>query len=90
MKIIEVDGGDGCVAPSAETVVDGTYPIARPLFIYVNAAAAEQSSAVEAYVDFYLTDGIEAVTETGYVAIPKKDLDATRGRWLARETGSAF
>jgi hypothetical protein len=45
VKIIEVDGGDGCVAPSAETVVDGSYPIARPLFIYVNNARADENPA---------------------------------------------
>src|SRR5690606_17616530 len=40
VKVLEVDGGDGCVAPSDETVADGSYPISRPLFIYVNAAMA--------------------------------------------------
>ena len=36
LKALEIDGGDGCVAPSAETAQDGTYtPLSRPLFIYV-------------------------------------------------------
>ena len=35
VKAVEVDGGDGCVTPTAETVQDKTYkPLARPLFIY--------------------------------------------------------
>ena len=36
LKAVEVDGGDGCVAPTTETVQNGTYvPLARPLFVYV-------------------------------------------------------
>ena len=33
LKAVEIDGGDGCVAPSVETVQDGSYkPLSRPLF----------------------------------------------------------
>ena len=35
VKALEIDGGDGCVAPTVETVQDGSYtPLGRPLFIY--------------------------------------------------------
>ena len=37
---LEVDGGDGCVAPNAETIASGEYPMSRPLFIYVNTDKA--------------------------------------------------
>ncbi|HMV40102.1 MAG TPA: phosphate-binding protein, partial [Plasticicumulans sp.] len=41
LKLVSVDNGHGCVAPSTQTVIDATYePLSRPLFIYVNAAAA--------------------------------------------------
>ena len=36
MKAIEIDKGDGCVAPTADTIADGSYPISRSLYIYVN------------------------------------------------------
>ena len=45
-----------CVAPSPETISDGTYPLARPLFIYVNKAKAAENAAVAAYVDYYLAE----------------------------------
>lgn len=78
-----------CVAPTAETVSDGTYPIARPLFIYVSKAAAEENTAVVDYVDFYLSDeGIAAVAEVGYVDMPTETLEATRTVWEDRETGT--
>ena len=60
---VEVDGGDGCVAPSAETVQDGTYkPLARPLFIYPSAAALERPE-VEAFVEFYVENDDEIAEE---------------------------
>ncbi|MFN7149030.1 MAG: substrate-binding domain-containing protein [Microthrixaceae bacterium] len=78
-----------CVAPSGETISDGSYPISRPLFIYVDAAAAEDNSAVADYVDYYLSDdGIAAVAEVGYVELPADELDATRTVWENRETGT--
>ena len=49
-----VDGGQGCVAPSAQTVQDGTYvPLARPLFIYVSNQAYTEKPQVAGFVRFY-------------------------------------
>ena len=40
LKALEIDGGDGCVAPSVAAAQDGTYkPLSRPLFIYVKKEA---------------------------------------------------
>ena len=89
VKILEIDGGEGCVAPTPETIADGTYPISRPLFIYVNAEAAAASPVLEAFVDFYLHDAIDSVAEVGYVPLSDEDLAATRERWASRTTGAA-
>jgi len=87
---IAAEVGGECVAPSAETVADGTYPISRPLFIYVSASAAKDNQTVADYVDFYLSDdGIVAVSEVGYVELPEDQLEATRATWSERTTGSA-
>ena len=54
LKVVPVDGGNGPVAPSLETVMNKTYtPLARPLFIYVSDAAVKKAQVVE-YVNFYL------------------------------------
>lgn len=46
--------GAGCVLPSEEAVVAGTYtPLARPLFIYVNNAKAESNKAIIPFLEFY-------------------------------------
>ncbi len=87
VAISEEAGGD-CVAPSAETIADGTYPISRPLFIYVSKAAAEENAAVKAFVDFYLGEGISAVEEVGYVALPSDQFSGTTEAWSSMTTGT--
>jgi phosphate transport system substrate-binding protein len=89
VKALEVDGGDGCVAPTTETIASGEYPIARPLFVYVNKARAEESAALAAFVDFYLSDeGRASIAEVGYVDIPDEDWQATLATWEGRTTGT--
>jgi phosphate transport system substrate-binding protein len=83
---VSKDANGTCVEPNAETVSDGSYPISRPLFIYVNKAKAAENTAVSAYVDFYLADGtIAKVLETvPYVNLPAEELAAARAAWEAR------
>jgi phosphate transport system substrate-binding protein len=89
VKALEVDGGEGCVAPSPETIASFEYPISRPLFIYVNADEAENNEAVAAFVDFYLSDeGIASAEEVGYVPLNEQDLSKTREIWEAKTTGT--
>jgi len=89
VKVLEVDGGDGCVAPTDETIADNSYPVSRPLFIYVNPAKAEENPALAAFVDFYLDDAIDAVSEVGYVDLDGETLTATQERWSSRTAGAA-
>ena len=89
VKVLEVDGGEGCVAPTPETIADGSYPVSRPLFIYVNVDAAAENPALAAYVDSYLHDSIASVSDVGYVDLSAEDLAATRERWETRTTGAA-
>ena len=91
VKIIPVkeEAGGECIEPTDETIADHTYPVSRPLFIYVNRATAEESPALEAFVEFYLSDeGIGSVSEVGYVDLADEDLEATRGLWEARTAGA--
>lgn len=83
IKEIEVDGGEGCVAPSAETIADGSYPLSRSLFIYVNTAKVAESPALAAYVDYYLSDEslTGLVSQVGYIPLPADRADATRSAW---------
>jgi len=84
LKAIEIDGGDGCTAVSTETIADGSYPISRPLFLYVNNAKADESAALAPFVDFYLGDGYSNVSDVGYVALPDDQLAETVAAWEGR------
>jgi phosphate transport system substrate-binding protein len=88
VRILQVDGGDGCVAPSRETIADASYPLSRTLYIYVNKAKITESPALKAFVDYYMTDTgvVTAVQETGYVELASDQLEASRSTW---ETESA-
>jgi phosphate transport system substrate-binding protein len=83
VRAIEIDGGDGCVAPTFDTIADGSYPLSRSLYIYVNNAKAQQSKALRAFVGFYLGDtGVKtAVDQVQYVELPQDRIDAARDTW---------
>ncbi len=62
LKALEIDGGSGCVAPSADTVQDESYaPLGRQLFIYPSKAALERPE-VEAFVRYYI-ENIDVIVE---------------------------
>ena len=69
---VAVDSGDGCVEPSAETALDGTYtPLSRPLFIYTRSSFLEDKPEVLGFVNFYLENSQTLVPEVGYVELPE-------------------
>jgi ABC-type phosphate transport system substrate-binding protein len=59
--------------------------LSRGLYIYPNNAKADANTALEGWVDFYLSDaGIANVTDVGYVALPADEIQATRDAWTNR------
>ncbi len=86
LKAISVDGGDGnCVATDDATIADGSYPLARPLFIYVNTDKAAEKQSLSDFVDYYLSDaGYEAVAEARYVQLADDAWAETQATWSSR------
>jgi phosphate transport system substrate-binding protein len=89
LKLIPIaEEGTSFVEPTQQTIADGSYPLARDLYIYVNKAKAE-TPAVKAFVDYYLSDeGIAAVTEVDYIAVPAETLQKSRDAWANKTTGT--
>ena len=86
-KLIPIDGGDGCVEPTPDTIASNEYPISRDLWIYVNADKAAANDAVVAYVDFYVSEALAtAVNDVGYVPLTDAAHAGTAERWLSRST----
>ncbi len=72
LKALAIDGGEGCVEPSADTARSGEYtPLARPLFIYVKNESLGRPE-VQAFVRYFLED-VEAVAETARFIPPSDD-----------------
>jgi phosphate transport system substrate-binding protein len=80
VKALEVDGGQGCVAPSAQTAQDGSYtPLSRPLFVYPSAQALENET-VDEFLQFYL-DNINAVAEQiGFIPLTEEQLSESKSK----------
>ena len=71
LKAVEVDGGNGCVAPSPETIQDASYaPLSRPLYVFVRAESLERPE-VQEFMRFYLAQMPTLAPEVGYVASPE-------------------
>jgi phosphate transport system substrate-binding protein len=72
VKIVKVSKkkGEPAIVPSNATVLDKTYPIARPMFMYT---PGEPPPHVKQYLDWIVSDAGQKVVEaTGYVPLPKK------------------
>ena len=85
VNLLDIDGGDGCVSPTADTIASNDYPISRDLWIYVDADKAAANPAIVAYVDFYVSDALsQAVSEVGYVPLTDTAQAGTAERWHGR------
>lgn len=88
---VAVKAGSPAVLPSVKTVEDGTYqPLARPIFIYVNATAAAFKPEVKAFVNFYLDNAPELVKEVKYVPLPAEDYAAVKAHFKSNKPGTGF
>jgi phosphate transport system substrate-binding protein len=54
------------VLPSARSVLDKSYPVSRPLYMYT---AGEPSGAVKKYLDWIVSDGQKLVRDVGFVPL---------------------
>ena len=94
LKLVPVDdgkgdNGTGAIAPSAETVRNGTYqPLSRPLFINVARKAADKPE-VQRFVDAFFTSA-ELVREVGYVELTPQIYELAKKHFVERKVGTAF
>lgn len=90
LKLVEVNSGDGCVAPGQQTISSNAYhPLSRPLFIYVEKKAA-QKPEMQAFIKFALQNAPKLVKQVGYVPLPQPIYDAALRRFEAGTAGSVY
>jgi phosphate transport system substrate-binding protein len=76
LKALQIDGGDGCVEPSAETAQTGDYePLSRPLFVYVKNESLARPE-VEEFVRLLLAQNAEIAEQALLIPLPDDKRDA--------------
>jgi phosphate transport system substrate-binding protein len=70
LKAFSLDG----VAPTAETITDGSYPLSRPLFIYVKDTSLERPE-VGGFVRYYVENAVSLAEAKQFVPAPQSALD---------------
>lgn len=78
LNILDIEG----IEPNDASVDGGTYPLARPLFMYTTAGIMQQKPQVAAFVAFYLTYVNEEIKSVGYFPANKEALDGAKKKWL--------
>jgi phosphate transport system substrate-binding protein len=75
LKIVPIDGGNGAVEPTNESIESGEYaPLSRPLFTYVKNESVKNEEVYD-YVKFLLENAADLSEEVGYVRLPQEEYD---------------
>ena len=74
LQAVSVDAGDGPVTPGTDSVNEGTYPIARPLYMYTAEEIVAEKPQVAAFIAYYLNNVNEVIGQVGYFPAPEADL----------------
>lgn len=92
LRALAIRNGSGpAVAPSLQSVADGSYtPLSRPIFIYANADAVNRRPELREFVEFYLTHAQDLIREVGYVPLPDEAYQLALARLSRGDTGSVF
>jgi phosphate transport system substrate-binding protein len=78
VKAVEVNGGDGCIAPSVETAQRGDYkPLSRPLFIYAKRPSLERPE-VRDFLTYMLDNGTEIAEAAQFVPLTDEQAEKSR------------
>jgi len=79
LKALSIEG----VAPEQASVDAGTYPLARPLFMYTDAKILAEKPQVVAFLNFYLTNVNDNIVDVGYFPAPAADLEASVASFMS-------
>jgi len=83
LNLVSVDDGSGCVAPSSETIQDGSYtPLSRPLFMYPSAEAMSRPE-VAGFMQ-YVVDNFDSIAEAALI-VPMDDGQASKAQSAFQE-----
>lgn len=70
------------IAPTKETIIDGTYPFSYPLYLYTNKATVTEKPQVSEFLTFYLTHSNIIAEHLGYFPLSNQKLNQQTYRLL--------
>jgi phosphate transport system substrate-binding protein len=80
VKVVQVDGGDGCVTPDNDTVQGGSYkPLSRALFIYPSEDALKRAEVRE-FVKFYVDNQEQIAEQAKFVPLTAEQVQAAEDK----------
>ncbi len=74
LNILSIEG----IEPNEQTTDDGSYPLARPLYIYSDAGVMAEKPQVAAFINFYLSNVNDEVIDVGYFPASASALNAAK------------
>lgn len=84
IRPVHIDG----VAPKADSISSGEYPVARSLYFYVKLAHLDQVPGMKEYVKLFLSEKMIGdygyLKDVGLIPLPSEDRDAARKSWESR------
>ncbi len=76
------------IAPNADTISSGQYPVARSLYFYVKMDHVGKVPGMEEYVNLFLSEKMIGdyghLKEEGLIPLPKEQRDKARAAWKNR------
>ncbi|MEM3001195.1 MAG: PstS family phosphate ABC transporter substrate-binding protein [Candidatus Nitrosocaldus sp.] len=68
LKVSKEKNGE-CIFPDSKSIIQGKYPLSRPLFIHVNYDKMQSREELKEFVLFYLSNAKSAVEKVGYIPL---------------------
>jgi phosphate binding protein len=78
LKAVRING----VEPTEETAESNEYPISRPLYIYSAKNILQEKPQVASFINFFLTNVNDEITDVGYFPASADALNTARQNWL--------
>ncbi len=88
LNLVAVDGGDGCIKPSIETIQNGSYkPLSREIYMYVNTASLADKPQVKAFINYAVDNADESAKTAQIVPLTPAQLTEAKDL-LSKAEGS--
>ncbi|MCP9848350.1 PstS family phosphate ABC transporter substrate-binding protein [Cyanobium sp. Morenito 9A2] len=91
LRALKVQAGQGAVAPSPESLLDGSYqPLSRLLFIYVNDRALKELDLLRRFIGFLLVNDTQLVEKARFIPLPGSTNQVVEAKLYRQITGTSF